>query len=91
MVFALLTYELSRRQLQRVMPSHLFEQYDKLMMKKMLEGMEDFRFCHNPHCGSGALGDPSAPIMTCEACLWKSCFVCNTSVRASAAAALGMI
>jgi len=53
-----------------------FQQYDKLLLSKMLSSLPSFRWCKSSCCGSGqehASGD-TAPIMRCHACQKRSCF-----------------
>ncbi|CAG8534555.1 2321_t:CDS:2 [Funneliformis mosseae] len=61
---------------QSIVNSSLFEQYDSLSLKQALRSMPDFRWCKNAGCGSGQIhsGGDKEPIMTCEACGEKSCY-----------------
>ncbi|CAI2161769.1 19385_t:CDS:2 [Funneliformis geosporum] len=61
---------------QRIVNSSLFDQYDSLSLKQALRSMPDFRWCKNAGCGSGQIhsGGDKEPIMTCEACGEKSCY-----------------
>lgn len=53
-----------------------FEAYDKVLIKRSLQAMPEFRWCSRAGCGSGQLveGADANPIMTCHHCRHRTCF-----------------
>jgi hypothetical protein len=61
---------------QRLASRDTFATYDRLLLRRKLQSLPDFRFCKAADCGAGqehATGDDQ-PIMTCAACHTKSCY-----------------
>lgn len=54
----------------------IFEQYDDLLTRRMLESQDEFCWCSANGCGSGQLhaSQDSNPIMRCHACAARTCF-----------------
>ncbi|CAG8434090.1 5291_t:CDS:2 [Diversispora eburnea] len=63
--------------IKRIATKKVFERYDTLTLRKVLQGMPEFKWCKNASCGSGQIhfGGDDAPIMTCNACKAKSCYI----------------
>ena len=51
--------------------------YDKLMTRKALESLPNFRWCLGPNCSSGQIHrmGNAEPIMICNSCGFRMCFV----------------
>jgi len=68
--------ELAHAAVQAHASGKVFQQFDKLLLRKTVSSLPNFRWCKNATCGSGqehASGD-TAPIMRCHACQSRSCF-----------------
>ena len=55
---------------------HLIDRYDRYVVHRQLEQMEEFIWCANPRCHAGQLhdGGRSNPVVTCHNCHQKTCF-----------------
>ncbi|GMH37965.1 hypothetical protein BSKO_05849 [Bryopsis sp. KO-2023] len=53
-----------------------FEQYDRILLKRTLEAMAEFRWCSRAGCGCGQLhaDQERMPIIRCHACRAETCF-----------------
>jgi IBR domain, a half RING-finger domain len=68
---AVLDYE----DVHRFASKETFAMYDKLVLRRALEKMKDFRWCGHAGCGCGQIhANPSYPKMTCHACRKITCF-----------------
>ncbi|CAG8830642.1 17939_t:CDS:2, partial [Racocetra persica] len=65
--------------IKRLIPRDLFERYGLFLLRHVIRQLEDFRWCKRQGCGWGqehSSGD-EAPIMTCHACKFKTCYTCD--------------
>ncbi|RIB28050.1 hypothetical protein C2G38_1619025 [Gigaspora rosea] len=70
---------LSYNDIKRLVPKNLFERYGLFLLRHVIRQLEDFRWCKRQGCGWGqehCSGDEE-PIMTCHACMFKTCFTCD--------------
>lgn len=69
--------ELEHGEIQALADDKTFAHYDKLLVRRAVASLPDFRWCSNARCGSGHehVGGSDNPIMTCKACTKKTCYV----------------
>ncbi|QRV72385.1 IBR domain protein [Ceratobasidium sp. AG-Ba] len=58
----------------------VMERYEYLLLRRNLQGLENFVWCKNPECSSGQIHDITSPCptVTCKECGAESCFVHDT-------------
>jgi len=61
---------------QKWASTEVFNRYDVLVLRRLLQSYDDFRWCKRAECGTGQIhaSGAAAPVMTCSECRFKSCF-----------------
>ena len=66
---------LAHGDIQKLLPSHSFGQYDTRAAKRAMESIKGFTWCSNPRCENGQVCDGT--IMVCSECNAETCAECK--------------
>lgn len=55
----------------------IFERYDRLLLQRALESMNDVVYCPRPQCNNPALREQNEKLATCSVCRYSFCSFCK--------------
>ena len=60
-----------------IVPSHLFERFDSLLLQRTLDGMSDIAYCPRPSCQCVSLKEEDSNMSLCPRCKFAFCILCK--------------
>lgn len=69
---------------KKLVDSSLFEKYDKILLQRTLECMDDIVYCPRKTCQTPVLKEHDRDMGRCAACSFVFCILCNTTFHGSA-------
>jgi len=71
------TYDLSPRQVKKLVSPELFLKYDQLLLQTSLDTMSDVTFCPRPTCQAPVLMERETTMALCSHCSFVFCTLCR--------------